>query len=175
MRESQIWESPVLQSVLPVVDDPHHVRISEEAIRRVARWMAYEEFAPIGGGPAGSFDVGPDPVRITNLTMLINTLNFAFTDFTTSEKFQTELNGVTYVDSEAMVACMYRAISAGQPILTGAWAARVTRDELARIFQGNIEMPMLAERVEILNDVGAILVDRYQGSWHRWVASCAPS
>ena len=88
MHESQLWESPVLQSVLPVVEASQHVRISEEAIRRVAAWMAYEEFAPIGGGSAGPFDVGPDPDRITDLTMLVNTLNFAFTDFTTSVKFE---------------------------------------------------------------------------------------
>ena len=154
VRESQIWESPVLQSVLPVVDAPQHVRISEEAIRQVATWMAYEEFAPIGGGPAGPFDVGPDPTRMTNLTMLVNTLNFAFTDFATSVKFETEYKGTTYVDSEAMVACMHRAITAGQPLLTGEWAARVTRDDLARLFRGNIEMPLLAERVQILNEVG---------------------
>lgn len=175
MRESQIWESPVLQSVLPVVDAPQHVRISEEGIRRTARWMAFEEFAPVGSGSAGPFDVGPDPERIVNLTMLVNTLNFAFTDFTTSVKFQTEYLGVNYVDSEAMVACMHRAIGAGTPLLTGDWAARVTRDELAAIFQGNIEMPMLTERAQILNEVGAVLVDRYQGSWQRWVASCAPA
>ena len=36
MHESQLWESPVLQSVLPVVEASQHVRISEEAIRRVA-------------------------------------------------------------------------------------------------------------------------------------------
>ena len=149
--------------------------LDEEAIRQVAKWMAYEEFAPIGGGPAGPFDVGPDPTRMTNLTMLVNTLNFAFTDFATSVKFETEYNGTTYVDSEAMVACMHRAITAGEPLLTGEWAARVTRDDLARLFRGNIEMPMLAERVQILNDVGAVLVDKHQGSWSHWVASCAPA
>ncbi|MFM8404124.1 MAG: queuosine salvage family protein, partial [Candidatus Limnocylindrus sp.] len=122
MRASQIWESPVLQSVLPVVDAPRHVRISEESIRQVANWMAYEEFTPIGGGGVGPFDVGPDPSRITNLTMLVNTLNFAFTDFATSVKFETEYHGTTYVDSEAMVACMHRAITAGEPLLTGEWA-----------------------------------------------------
>jgi len=73
VRASQIWESPVLQSVLPVVDAPQHVRISEEAIRQVAKWMAYEEFTPIGSSPAGPFNVGPDPTRMTNLTMLVNT------------------------------------------------------------------------------------------------------
>ena len=175
VRESQIWESPVLQSVLPVVDAPQHVRISEEAIRQVAKWMAYEEFAPVGGGPAGPFDVGPDPTRMTNLAMLVNTLNFAFTDFATSVKFETAYNGTTYVDSEAMVACMHRAITAGEPLLTGEWAARVTRDDLARLFRGNIEMPMLAERAQILKDGGAVLVDKHQGSWSNWVASCAPA
>ena len=175
MHESQLWESPVLQSVLPVVEASQHVRISEEAIRRVAGWMAYEEFAPIGGGSSGPFDVGPDPDRITDLTMLVNTLNFAFTDFTTSVKFETEYRGVTYVDSEAMVACMHRAVSAGEPLLTGEWAARATHDDLARIFKGNIQMPMLAERAQILNQVGAVLVDRYQGAWHNWVASCTPA
>ncbi|MFM8428342.1 MAG: hypothetical protein ACKN93_01115, partial [Candidatus Limnocylindrus sp.] len=60
VRASQIWESPVLQSVLPVVDAPQHVRISEEAIRQVAKWMAYEEFTPIGSGPSGEFRQGGD-------------------------------------------------------------------------------------------------------------------
>jgi hypothetical protein len=175
VRASQIWESPVLQSVLPVVDASQHVRISEEAIRQVAKWMAYEEFTPIGSSPSGPFDVGPDPTRMTNLTMLVNTMNFAFTDFATSVKFETEYHGTTYVDSEAMVACMHCAITAGEPLLTGEWAAQVTRDDLARLFHGNIEMPMLAERTKILNEVGAILVDRYHGSWSNWVASCAPS
>lgn len=36
-------------------------------------------------------------------------------------------------------------------------------------------MPMLAERAQILNQVGAVLVNRYQGAWHNWVASCTPA
>ena len=160
MHESRLWESPVLQSVLPIVEASEHVRISEDEIRRVARWMAYEEFAPIGSGGPGPFDVGADPDRITDFTMLVNTLNFAFTDFRTSVKFETEYRGATYVDSEAMVACIHRAIGAGEPLLTGEWAARATRDDLARIFRGTIEMPMLDERAEILNRVGAVLYGR---------------
>lgn len=175
MHESRLWESPVLQSVLPIVEASEHVRISEDEIRRVAGWMAYEEFAPIGSGGPGPFDVGADPDRITDFTMLVNTLNFAFTDFRTSVKFETEYRGATYVDSEAMVACIHRAIGAGEPLLTGEWAARATRDDLARIFRGTIEMPMLDERAEILNRVGAVLVDRHRGAWHHWVASCAPA
>ncbi|MEY4389212.1 MAG: hypothetical protein RLZZ432_931 [Chloroflexota bacterium] len=175
MRESRIWASPVLASTLPVAGAARHVQIDEEALRRAAGWMAYEEFAPVGPAPAGPFDVGPDPARITAMTMLVNTLNFAFTDFATSQKFEADYRGAHYVDSEAMVASLHRAIEAGEPLLDGAWAARATRAELARIFRGSIEMPMLDDRAQILNEVGATLVGRYGGSWRAWVDSCAPS
>jgi hypothetical protein len=107
--------------------------------------------------------------------MLIAVLNFAFTDFATSQKFEVDYNGVRYSDSEAMYACLHKAIVAGQPILTGQWAAGVTRHDLAELFRGNIEMPMLDERVAALNTVGTTLSEKYDGKWHRWVASCAPA
>jgi hypothetical protein len=34
---------------------------------------------------------------------------------------------------------------------------------------------MLDERVTALNAVGATLTEKYDGKWHRWVASCAPA
>jgi hypothetical protein len=183
MRESRFWTSPVLRSVVPVVEASKHVTVVEEAIGDVAAWMAYEEFAPIGAptstvtttlqGRGSALDT--DPTLVTNLTMLINTLNFAFSDFATGEKFTTRVDGVELVDSEAMVGCLRRAAAAGEPLLDGAWMANVTRGELARIFSGSIEMPLLDERARLLNEVGAVLVQRYEGSWRAWADSCAPS
>ena len=40
MRTSRLWENPVAQSVLPVVDGATTLRVSEEAIASVAAWMA---------------------------------------------------------------------------------------------------------------------------------------
>jgi hypothetical protein len=74
-----------------------------------------------------------------------------------------------------MHACFARAIDDGVPVLDGAWMAGVDRDELNRIFAGTIEMPMLGRRVEILNDIGRTLVERYEGRFHNFVASCAPA
>jgi hypothetical protein len=172
------WSNPILSSLTPVIEGSRFVTTNEAEIKRVAQWMAAEEFpnfkatAPAAKSP---FDVGPDPDRNIDFTMLIAILNFAFTDFTTSQKFEVEYNGVRYSDSEAMYACLHRAIVAEQPILTGQWAAGVTRRDLAELFRGNIEMPMLDERVTALNAVGATLTEKYDGKWHRWVASCAPA
>ena len=172
------WSNPILSSLTPVIEGSRFVTTNGAEIKRVAQWMAAEEFpnfkstVPAAKSP---FDVGPDPDRNIDFTMLIAVLNFAFTDFTTSQKFEVEYNGVRYSDSEAMYACLHKAIVAGQPILTGQWSAGVTRRDLAELFRGNIEMPMLDERVAALNAVGATLSEKYDGKWHRWVASCAPA
>ena len=172
------WKNPVLTSIQPVIDGSTYVKTNQKEIARVAAWMAAEEFQPLRGSAAaapGPFDIGPDPDQNIDLTMLITTLNFAFTDFESSRKFEVEYNGARYSDSEAMFACLHRAIKGGEPLLTGKWAALVQRQNLEQIFRGESEMPMLDEHVAALNAVGATLVERYQGKWHRWVASCAPA
>ena len=169
------WESPVLRSVLNVVERSQHVRTSKSAVDRVAGWMAYEEFAFPRGGSAGEFDVGSDPDDIIDVTMLVGILNFAFTDFDTGRKFEADYRGQTWSDSLGMFACLHQALSNGVPLLDGEYLASVTRSDLDNIFRGNIEMPMLDERSEILNEAGAVLVDRYEGRFHSFVRTCAPA
>ena len=38
---------------------------------------------------------------------------------------------------------------------------------------GNIELPMLDEKTEILRQVGSVLVQKYGGSFHNFIASCS--
>jgi hypothetical protein len=62
----------------------------------------------------------------------------------------------------------------GIPVLDGRYLAEVTRDELAKIFAGNIEMPMLDEKTEVLNAVGKVLAERYDGFYHNFLETCSP-
>jgi hypothetical protein len=101
-------------------------------------------------------------------------MNFAFTDFKTGVKFETDYLGKRWCDSEAMLACMHRAVNSGTPLFSGEYLAGLTRDEFARVFSGTIEMPMIDERVKIFNEVGRVLVEKYEGSYHNFVRSCPP-
>ena len=170
MDEIERWNSPVLESTLPVVAGSRWVRTDRPAIERVAGWMAYEEF----GLPDGSFlfDFGRDRDTLTDLVLFESTLNFAFTDFDTSVRFEVDYEGARYVDAEAMLACIHRAWRAGEPLLTGPWMATVTRSDLERVFTGTIVMPLLDERARILNEVGSTLVRRFDGRFHAWAATC---
>ncbi len=167
-----MWQSGVLKSVIPVVESATLVHVNEQKIDEVADWMAYEEFAKPDG--SSLFDFGNDPDFLMDLTLVTNVLNFAFTNFATGVKFETEYMGKTYSDSEAMGACFHRTIKEGIPFFDGHYLANITREQLAHIFSGNIEIPMLEERVALLREVGEKLVASYGGKFHTFVRDCAP-
>lgn len=172
MPPLDFWESKVLKSLDPVVKNSTLVKVNEAKIAEVASWMAYEEFAKPDG--SSLFNFGDDPDFLMDLTLTVNTINFAFTNFGTGIKYESDYNGHRYSDSEAMMANLHRAVAEGIPFFDGAYQAKMVRADLEGVFQGTIEMPMLDERVKIFNEVGEILVAKYGGKWHNFVRSCAP-
>ena len=45
---------------------------------------------------------------------------------------------------------------------------------MAKIFAGNIEMPMLDEKLELFHQVGAVLAAKYDGRFYNFIKSCSP-
>ena len=175
MSDAPHWDSPVLRSVRPVVERSRHVSVSEEAVESVASWLAYEELPFPRNLSIAPYDHDEDPDRAIDLIMLVSSLNFAFTDFDTGQKFVVERDGVSLVDTDGMSARIHDALAEDVPLLDGSYLAQVSRDDLDRMFRGSITMPLLDERARILNDVGRVLVERYQGRFHQFVADCAPA
>jgi len=69
---------------------------------------------------------------------------------------------------------MHRAINSGIPLFSGEYLANLTKEQFNTIFAGTIQMPMVDERVAIFNEVGRVLVEKYQGGYHNFVRSCSP-
>ena len=172
MQVSEFWKSGVLQSLKPVIQNASLVKINEEKISEVASWMAYEEFPKPDG--SSLFDFGDDPDFLMDLALTVNSMNFAFTDFDTGVKYETDYKGKRYSDSEAMMANLHKAKADGIPFFTGEYLASLTKKEFAQVFSGTIEMPLVEERVKIFNEVGNVLVNKYDGSFHNFVRDCAP-
>ena len=165
--------SPVLDSLHPVIEHSRDVRTHVEKIAEVAQWMAYEELAmpdyqlPFGGEKDTADDV-------LDFILTADSVDTAFTDFSTHVKFQVDYAGRHWSDSDALFACMKRAMDNGTPILDGKYLAQITRPDLERIFAGNIEMPMLDEKMQVWRQVGAVLAEKYDGRFHNFVKSCPP-
>jgi Potential Queuosine, Q, salvage protein family len=173
LRWPKLTGSPVLDSLYPVIERSRDVQTDVDRIVEVARWMAYEELPipdyalPFGIG-AGDID---ETIDFILTTACIDT---AFTDFSNHIKFQADYAGQNWSDSDALFACMKRALDKGIPILDGAFLAKVTRAEMETLFAGNIELPMLDEKTEILHQVGDVLARQYGGRFHNFVKNCSP-
>jgi len=165
--------SPVLDSVRYAVESSRDVQTHYEKIVEVASWMAYEElpmpeFAlPFGVGQGNAEDA-------IDFVMVADSIDTAFTDFKSHEKFQVDYVGQHWSDSDAEFACIKRGLDSGVPFLDGNYLARITRAELNKVFEGNIEMPMLDEKLEVLHQVGKVLAEKYDGRFHKFMKSCSP-
>src|SRR5580704_1442079 len=176
-REKLRWPkpigSPVLDSLPPVIEDSRDVRTNVDKLVEVAGWMAYEElpmpdyFLPLGVGTN-------DPDETIDFIMVADVIDTAFTDFTTHIKFQVDYAGQHWSDSDAEVACLKRAMDQGVPILDGSYLAQLTRPQMEKIFAGNIEIPMLDEKLELWRQAGAVLAAKYHGRFHNFIRSCSP-
>ena len=154
------WESQVLSSVSKVIPQLSCSEIDIEKLHESAINLSKEDFGI-------NYEGNPNivPVEYIRKTMLINTLNFVFTDFSTSVKYKIE----NLSDTDAMVYQIDKALIEGVPLTQGHYMRDMDLKEFKRIFTGNIEMPMADEKVEILNNVGDTLVTKYDGDWINFV------
>lgn len=172
MRWPILSGSPVLDSLRPVIENSREVRTNIGKIVEVAGWMGYEELPlpeftlPFGVGANDANDA-------IDFILVADSIDTAFTDFSTHEKFQVDFAGQHWSDSEAEFACLKRALDAGKPILDGKYLAKISRAELDDIFAGNIKMPMLDEKLAVLHQIGAVLAQKYDGRFHKFVQACS--
>ncbi len=173
LRWPKLTGSPVLDSIHPVIERSRDVQTNVEKIAEVASWMAYEDL-PIPDY-ALPFGIGSGSVEET-IDFILTTacIDTAFTDFSSHVKFQVEYAGQTWSDSDALFACMKRAMDKGIPILDGAFLATISLNEMKTLFEGNIELPMLDEKTDIMHQVGAVLARQHRGRFHNFVGSCSP-
>ena len=158
------WDSKVLSSLNPVIENLQTINLNLDQIMNVADWIAYEDFPP----PEQNISKN-NPDEHIRTAMLINTLNFAFTDFESSTKYEIVREGKVLSDSEAMFVQIQEAISSGVQLYDGNVLSDLDEKQLKSIFKGNIEMPMMSERLDILLNVGAKLSDDYKGDWMNFI------
>lgn len=168
-EEARHSPNPVLASVEPIVRGARHVRLNLDALKaktqevqpdqlKVADWK-WPPYKP------------QDDDGTIDFFMLMNTINFLFFEPDTGEKYKVTVGDKEFKGADAMVACLNRALDEGIPLLDADYLANVSRAEMAHIFRGNIELPLLDERTAIFNEVGQVLKEKYDGSFANLTAA----
>jgi hypothetical protein len=160
-------ENPVLETTRYLLKKPKYVNINDSRILQLAEEWRHEEFN------LPKWDLPVYPAGKTNdvidFFFLTDSINFAFTDFETKEKFEADYEGKSWRGAMGMTACLSRALDRGYPILDAKYLKDISRGHMEEIFKGNMEIPMLDERLEIFHEVGNVLEEKYGGHFHNLV------
>ena len=160
------WDSKVLHSIRPVIENLENVSIDHVQLNTEAKKLSTVNYEI---KVANNQDKRPED--IIRKTMLINTLNFAFTDFESQIKYALNVGDNTFSDTDAMVYQIDQAVEVGIDFYDGHYLRDITETIFKSIFKANIEMPMSKEKTDVLNQVGQILVEEYKGDWLNFVKS----
>ncbi|MBN9415219.1 MAG: queuosine salvage family protein [Candidatus Eremiobacteraeota bacterium] len=159
--------NPVVASLEPVIRNAKFVKMDLEALKKQASQLTPEQLKPANW--KFPHYIEEDSQRTMDFFMVANSINFLFFDPDSGEKYKTEFNGKEYTGADGMIAGLKRAMQEGVPVLDAAFLANVSREEMAHIFRGNFELPLLDERLAIFHEVGTVLQEKYQGHFSNLV------
>lgn len=139
-----------------------HVQLNDSAIEDLAETLAEKEMEV----PAWDAPVFPDEdastADVVDFLMIGNSINFAFNDPDTGEKFETEYLDIPWKGAFGMWAILSRAMDDGVPVLNPDWLSSLTIEEFSDLTQpsGNVDLPHIANRVKNLNQLGDFMLHR---------------
>lgn len=137
----------VLESTHFLTLSPKFVFINHDKIDEVAERFSKEDLKI----PTWSYGEHPNAIEkfedVIDTFFLCNSINFAFTDFETGQKFESYHNSEKFTGSSGMWACVKHAIINGTPLLDANYLANFSEDDMEFVFSGNMEIPMINERL----------------------------
>ncbi|VDN01238.1 unnamed protein product [Thelazia callipaeda] len=125
-----------------------------------------------------SIDVHPQKAdrKAIDWIFLVDTINFSFwSDDKT--KFQVTFHGKKYTGYLAACACVNRALESNISITSANYLEKVTCDDMREIFKTDdgSEIPLLKERVKVMNEAGRVLKEKFDGMFYNCVLKCGKS
>ena len=156
--------NPVLSSLRPILQLKKNVWTDKKIIKKIAPKIAQEELAL----PKWDAPVYPkeNNRQLIDFVMTANAINFAFTEF--QEPFRKfEAGDIPWGGAFGMLYCLKGAMPR---IVEADFLANLSIQKTEEIFQGNnMQIPMIKERTLVLQDVGKILLEKYDGHFYNLV------
>jgi hypothetical protein len=163
--------NPVLGSLSEIVSDPRHVTMDYDRLREFAHEHAHDRFVTPRWDEPIFLDVERKPQQAVDAAELLfvgNAINFQFTylgEGREEKKYSFTSGGIQWRGAFGMWAALKNAFESGVPVTDPEFLAGMTLEDAAGVFRlGESHMPMVEERVRIFNEVGKVLIDKYDSS-----------
>jgi len=151
----------ILESTKFVVDNSQHVKINSKRIDDFCKYFTQKHIkhwfieAP--------FDIRKlNPKDKLHFILALDSMSFSYWgEPKWTIRYQSkEING-----GYGMIAAIGRAIENNMPVLDAKYMSTISEPDFSRIFEGNTQIPLFKERLEILRDIGNTLIKKFDGDF----------
>lgn len=150
----------ILDSIKPVVQRAKFVRINIDLINNFVESVTKEEVGDSEIKYGISKEQNLSEEEYIAYAFVLASLQFCFWG---DPKWTIEINNKKYDGSEGLVNSLKIAIDSNSKILDPKYLSELSYENLSSILYGNPEIPLLKERLEILNSLGEITQREFGG------------
>ncbi len=150
----------VLSSTRFVVDHAAHVAIRDDCLARLCAKLASGDFTVPAWNKELHFHDPADGEASAMYVLLLDSLNFCFWG---EPRWQVEYRGQHLDGYWALAASLRRAAEEGIPIFEARYLSQMTADGLRCILRGTHDIPLFAERLAHVTELGSGLLALYGG------------
>jgi len=151
--------NPVLESIKLVIKKSRHVKINQENLKQTCSKLNSQDVKY--SMEKSPFDLSIlNPQERLNFIFIFNSINFCYWG---EPKWTVKYQGKQYDGAWGIIACLLKAIDKEIPILNAEYLATLTREELQKILESNVTIPLFNDRLRILKENGEILTRKYNG------------
>ena len=153
----------ILATTKKVVENVKYVLINKKAVKKFCDSFSLDNLATAELGDVAKLDISQQ----IGLVCVFNCVNFCFWATKGQEKWATKIdNEVEVIDgATGIFRALEEALKNGVPLLDASFLKNLSREKFNEILNGNIEIPLLDERIKCLNEAGKVLLKNFDGSF----------
>jgi hypothetical protein len=152
----------VLETAKYIAEKSRLVWIDKQALTRFAQKLLEDEIEVPPWDPLYHFCDGTE--ETVSYLMVLDSLNFCFWPPPGKARWEIEYKSEKLSGYYAMAASLTKAVESGIPVTSSTYLANLSSGELNNILGGQGELQLMEPRIQILNELGQVLVQEYGGN-----------
>jgi Potential Queuosine, Q, salvage protein family len=158
----------VLSSTREVVEQGEQVWINIDRVQLLAsQWMQQERDPLTCASPAWyeRYHFNDHTERTVNWIVVLDAMNFCFWAEKKQPRWTIEYQGETLNGYLAEAAALTRAVEEQIPLWDAYYLSNMTSKDLAHILRGEQTIPLFEQRLQHVQEVGRVLLERFDGQF----------
>jgi len=151
----------VIESTKFVVDNSQHVKINSKEVDNFCEYFSQKHMKHW-------FNEAPFDIKKLNqkdrlhFLLVFNSISFSYWG---DPKWKIQYNNEELDGAYGMIGAIGRAIENKFPILDAKYLTNINESDFSKILEGNVQIPLFEERLNILREVGSVLLEKFNGDF----------